>query len=245
MTAPGNDALLITLLAAFTACLGYAAGRLHQWYRTVPDRDAAYRDGYDTATRSVFSLAARLIGPKRAARGTAVVSTTPGTTSRSDTSAVLLPASSSVAPPPADLRPSTLAASSVPAPPLPTSGPPPPSGTLSAPASSSRSNASPVPTAIPATHPPSSATAPAGAPLRSRRSPVSFPSASSSSPAPAGEAEAAGGGRHFVPDELVQAPTYRLTPDRVARAKVREAIPDDGDCEETTRLPSVPRPRTS
>jgi hypothetical protein len=48
-----------------------------------------------------------------------------------------------------------------------------------------------------------------------------------------------------VPDELVQAPTYRLTPDRVARAKVREAIPDDGDCEETTRLPSVPRPRTS
>jgi hypothetical protein len=74
MTAPGNDALLITLLAAFTACVGYAAGRLHQWYRTVLDRDEAYRDGYDTATRSVFSLAARLIGPRRAVRGTAVVS---------------------------------------------------------------------------------------------------------------------------------------------------------------------------
>ena len=40
-------------------------------------------------------------------------------------------------------------------------------------------------------------------------------------------------GRHFVPDELVRAVTYRLTPDRVARAKVRqakrtpEAVPDE------------------
>jgi hypothetical protein len=48
----------------------------------------------------------------------------------------------------------------------------------------------------------------------------------------------------LVPDELVQAPTYRLTPDRVARAKVREANPED-DSPETTRLPSVPRPRSS
>ena len=65
MTAPGNYALLITLLAAFVACTGYAAGRLHQWYRTGLDRDEAYRDGYDTATRSTFSLAARIIGPRR------------------------------------------------------------------------------------------------------------------------------------------------------------------------------------
>jgi hypothetical protein len=48
-----------------------------------------------------------------------------------------------------------------------------------------------------------------------------------------------------VPDELVRAPTYRLTPDRVARAKVREAVPEDDEAEETTRLPSVPRPRAS
>jgi hypothetical protein len=48
-----------------------------------------------------------------------------------------------------------------------------------------------------------------------------------------------------MPDELVQAPTYRLTPDRVARAKVREAIPDDDESQATTRLPSVPRPRGS
>ena len=48
-----------------------------------------------------------------------------------------------------------------------------------------------------------------------------------------------------MPDELVRAPTYRLTPDRVARAKVREAVPDDDDSQETTRLPAVPRPRQS
>jgi hypothetical protein len=55
----------------------------------------------------------------------------------------------------------------------------------------------------------------------------------------------AAGGRHLVPDELVQAPTYRLTPDRVARAKVREATPEDDGSQETTRLTSVPRPRNS
>lgn len=130
MTAPGNDAALITLLATFTACAGYAAGRLHQWYRTGVDRDEAYRDGYDTATRSTFSLAARLIGPRRAARGTAVVPAAPAS---DDT------------------------------------GP---------------------------------------------------------------------GGKHYVPDELVQAPTYRLAPDRVARAKVQGSGQDAGP-------PSVPRPRSS
>ncbi|MFI7599222.1 hypothetical protein [Actinoplanes sp. NPDC049681] len=145
MTAPANDALLITLLASFTGCVGYAAGRLHQWYRTGLDRDEAYRDGYDTATRSVFSMAARLIGPRRAVRGTAAV-----------TSAVIT-------------------------------------------------------------------TAPA---------------------VPGGDV-APGGGRHLVPDELVQGPTYRLTPDRVARAKVRDAeVADEGE-QQTTRLPSVPRPRSS
>jgi hypothetical protein len=68
MTAPGNSAVLFVLLAAFLACTGYAAGRLHQWYRTGQDRDEAYRDGYDTATRSVFSMAARIIGPRRTER---------------------------------------------------------------------------------------------------------------------------------------------------------------------------------
>lgn len=48
-------------------------------------------------------------------------------------------------------------------------------------------------------------------------------------------------GRHTVPDELVRASTYRLPPDRVFRAKVRDnnTPPDDP----TTRL--VPKPRQS
>jgi hypothetical protein len=65
MNVPGNSTLLLTLLAVFVACTGYAAGRLHQRYRTDRDREEAYRQGYDTATRSVFSLAARVIGPRR------------------------------------------------------------------------------------------------------------------------------------------------------------------------------------
>src|SRR3954468_25021747 len=109
MTAPGNSVLLLTILAAFLACTGYAAGRLHQWYRTGLDRDEAYRDGYDTATRSVFGLAARLIGPKRAVRGTAVVTSAPAA-SRSGAPVARL-AGASVEPPPAGLRPSALAAS--------------------------------------------------------------------------------------------------------------------------------------
>jgi len=171
----GNDILLACLLAAFTACVGYTAGRLHQWYRTVLERDEAYRDGYDTATRSVFSLAARLIGPKRAVRGTAPVTSAPGP-SRA-------PGSSSVTPPPAGLRPAVVASASSP----------------------SRASAS---------------------------------SAAETS-------EGTDGGRHLVPDELVRAATYRLPPDRVARAKVREAVSGDDGSEETTRLRSGPEPRAS
>ena len=69
MTAPGNDLLLSVLLIAFTASTGYAAGRIHQWYRTALERDQAYREGYDTATRSLFGLAARIVRPRRSERG--------------------------------------------------------------------------------------------------------------------------------------------------------------------------------
>jgi hypothetical protein len=51
-------------------------------------------------------------------------------------------------------------------------------------------------------------------------------------------------GRHLVPDELVRAATYRLPPDRVARAKVRGAVPPD-DPAGTLERPSVPKPRSS
>jgi hypothetical protein len=140
MTAPGNSAVLFILLAAFVACTGYAAGRLHQWYRTGQDRDEAYRDGYDTATRSVFSMAARIIGPRRAER----------------------PAIRASAP------------------------------VRSSAAAGDATSCSPD--------------------LSSRRA---------SEDARALKAPATHLGRHTVPDELVQAPTYRLSPDRVARAKVR------------------------
>lgn len=176
----GNDLLLTCLPAAFTACVGYTAGRLHQWYRTVLERDEAYREGYDTATRSVFSLAARLIGPKRAVRGTAAV------TSATAPSPAAAPArSSTVTPPPAGLRPAVVSSSS------------------------------------------------------------SASSSAAASTSAAGTSEATAGGRHLVPDELVRAATYRLAPDRVARAKVHQAVPQGDRSEERTQPPSGPTPRAS
>jgi len=53
--------------------------------------------------------------------------------------------------------------------------------------------------------------------------------------------EAGSSGRHTVPDELVQAATYRLPPDRVFRAKVRDTAASADD--PTTKL--VPKPRQS
>ena len=149
MTAPGNSAVLIILLAAFLACTGYAAGRLHQSYRTGQDRDEAFRDGYDTATRSVFSMAARIVVPRRTER----------------------PAIRASAP----------------------------------------------------VHPPEGA--PCSPDVSSRRASEDVRVLKASATRP---------GRHTIPDELVEAPTYRLPPDRVARAKVRETPPAP-----------VPKPRSS
>ncbi|MEU4242200.1 hypothetical protein [Actinoplanes sp. NPDC026619] len=57
---------------------------------------------------------------------------------------------------------------------------------------------------------------------------------------PAGaEVEVESTGRHTVPDELVQAATYRLPADRVFRARVPEPA------EESTARVSVPKPRQS
>lgn len=155
MTAPGNDPLIFTLLVAFLACTGYAGGRLHQWYRMGRDRDDAFRDGYDTATRSVFTLAARAISPRRADR--------------------------------AEIR----AAVNLPASAVTTTG---------------------------------------ARPLK----------------APADQVLVESSGRHTVPDELVQAATYRLNADRVARAKVPGAVTPaetvDGEWEPRV---SVPKPRVS
>lgn len=55
--------------------LCYACGRVHQWYKTTLDREIAFREGYNTATQSLFSLATRatrhMIRPTAA--GTATV----------------------------------------------------------------------------------------------------------------------------------------------------------------------------
>lgn len=189
MTAPGNATVLIVLLAVLVACTGYAAGRLHQWHRSGLDRDEAYRDGYDTAARSTFSLAARIVGLRR------------------DRGRVR-----ATAPVPARCAPEGPA----PASPSPASAHPPASApSLDAharPLSRAGSRFRRLAPPRPASSVPPIVSAPASAP-------------DSATDAPASTSEPSGPGRHVVPDELVHAPTYRLAPDRVARAKVRRSEP--------------------
>ncbi len=75
MSAPGNSVILLVLLGLFLGCAGYALGRLHERRMSGEEREEAYRDGYDHAARSVFSLAARVAGPRRrgAVRASVVV----------------------------------------------------------------------------------------------------------------------------------------------------------------------------
>ncbi|MET0417194.1 MAG: hypothetical protein ABW022_14365 [Actinoplanes sp.] len=189
MTAPGDSVLLLILFAVLLACSGYAAGRLHQRYQTSQDREDAYRDGYETGTRSVFSAAVRMLGPKRSVR-----------------------ASAAVAPKPEPAAPVTAALS------FPAPAPPPPYAVTEPSAVGGVSyHRFPDPRPV----------GDAG-PALSDRSALAL-----GTPQP---------GKHTVPDELVQAATYKLSPDRVARAKVQDAtqLPD----ESTTRL-SVPKPRQS
>jgi hypothetical protein len=217
MDVPRNSALLLTLLTVFVACTGYAGGRLHQWYRVGRERDEAYREGYDRATRSVFSLAARIIGPRReraAIRASASVPTP----------------SVSTKPAGRGRRPSPHIAMTV----------------------SGRGGSSGFPVPVPL-----SPSVSAGQPSSDRPlfdSPAAAPSfgaSSSEAVSPSPEGDAAVTGRHLVPDELVQAATYRLPPDRVARAKVRGVIPGEL-AEDDTSQPldetspvSVPKPRSS
>ena len=59
MTAPGNDIVQIVLALAFVIASGYSLGRIHQWYKHGLERDGAYREGYNHASRSMFDLAVR------------------------------------------------------------------------------------------------------------------------------------------------------------------------------------------
>jgi hypothetical protein len=56
--------LLATLLLVVMC---YIAGRVHQFFRQTTEREQAFRDGYNTATRALFSLAtqtARVVKPR-------------------------------------------------------------------------------------------------------------------------------------------------------------------------------------
>lgn len=57
--APGNELIVYLFACAFLVATFYAAGRIHQFYRQSIDRDHAFRDGYNMATRSLFALATR------------------------------------------------------------------------------------------------------------------------------------------------------------------------------------------
>ncbi len=211
---------LLTLLAVFIAAAGYAVGRLHQWYRTGLERDDAYREGYDTAARSTFSMAARLAGPRRDRSGVrasaAVQAGRPAETSP---------------------RPSPPHAPSVLS--------PRPSG----PSAARTAAAFFAPSAPPVTPPESADDVGVAA---SPAAPVTPPetaddvgvAASPAAPEPGPEPDRPG--RHLVPDELVRAATYRLPPDRVARAKVHGAAePHDPALHDPTPQDRVPRPRSS
>jgi hypothetical protein len=59
MTVPGNSLIQALFALAFVIASGYAAGRIHQWYKQGLDRDEAYRNGYDRASHSMFDMAIR------------------------------------------------------------------------------------------------------------------------------------------------------------------------------------------
>lgn len=50
--APGLATFLLVLMC-------YIAGRVHQFFKQTTEREQAYREGYNQATRSLFSLATR------------------------------------------------------------------------------------------------------------------------------------------------------------------------------------------
>jgi hypothetical protein len=239
MNAPGNSILIIALVAVFVACCGYAAGRVHQRRQTGDDREAAYRDGYEKGSHSVFRLAARAFGPRRPVRAAAPVK--PESEAGEETT--LLPQLAT--PEKEEVPVAEMAELGFPLP------PPPPVGTVPEPSAVGgvRFQRFPDPrtggetTVLPdlsdqaAARPEKADSVPEPRRPRGHRAPEEGEedtvdvSAETSSP-----------GRHTVPEELVQAATYRLPPDRVFRAKVRDTPTPPSD-EPTTKL--VPKPRQS
>ncbi|GID71631.1 hypothetical protein Ade02nite_02720 [Paractinoplanes deccanensis] len=233
MTAPGDSVLLLALLAVFFACCGYAAGRAHQKRLTAHERAAAYRSGYETASERVFSLAARTVAAGRPARGSASAhaGTAPSSPGTPSSRAARGPASAH-----AGTAPSSPGTPSSP-PAADVSGASEVAGAPVSPAARPRPGGFPAPPP-----PPRHVQAEPAAVGGVMYQPFPDPRPADGSPPelrPAAPGDGLPAGRHTVPDELVQAKTYQLPPDRVFRAKVAgKALPE----EPTTSLP-VPKPR--
>jgi hypothetical protein len=228
MSAPGNSVVLLVLLSLFLSCAGYALGRLHERRMSGEEREEAYRDGYDHAARSVFSLAARVAGPRRrsAVRASAMVGEPPAVTGEGEPrtgEAASAPAPIVAAPEP---EPESVSVDPVPPPVgFPAPAPHVVPG-LPTPAAQGGVHFSSLPDPYW-----SGETEPIAAPA-----PPAVPeSPAVPAPRPRHSAEPESAGRHTVPDELVRAATYKLAPDRVARAKV---LPPSDPAD-----PPVPRPR--
>lgn len=59
MTSPDSQWINIVFGIVLLMSVMYATGRLHQFYRQNRERDQAFREGYDTATQSLFTVATR------------------------------------------------------------------------------------------------------------------------------------------------------------------------------------------
>ncbi|MBU2662681.1 hypothetical protein KOI35_04100 [Actinoplanes bogorensis] len=238
MNAPGDTVLIFLLLALFVACCAYAAGRVHQRYQLKRDRDEAYREGYETASNRVFSLAVRSAVPKKE-----TASPSPASPSEPDTDPGRAIRHQGVAgPAPAPAVSERTEKPGFPAPPPPprhTVAEPPAVGGVTYQQFPDPRTADDATVVTPRTH----ATDDAVVTPRTRTTDdatVITPRAHATDDATTVTPRARSGGKHTVPDELVQAATYRLPADRVFRAKVPNSTPLPD--EPTTNLP-VPKPR--
>ena len=57
-------AVHIALAVIVVIATAYFAGRVHEWYRHGFEREVAYREGYDQASRALFKLAVRKVPTK-------------------------------------------------------------------------------------------------------------------------------------------------------------------------------------
>lgn len=73
MTSPDSSYINILFGIALLMSVMYASGRLHQWFRQAQDRDQAFRDGYNQATESLFTVATRAATAVKPVAATATV----------------------------------------------------------------------------------------------------------------------------------------------------------------------------